>query len=369
MEKILIVGAGLTGCVCANLLANSGYKVSIIDKSEYLGGLCRDAKYLLGNCYLHRFGPHCFHTKQKYIWDFVNRFSKWRDFHLQQMSCVNGKYFHFPINLNTIEEVYQTDVKDQYDVDKLIHDKTYDNPKNFEEYAINDVGTKLYEMFFKRYTEKQWMCKCDQLPPSIYKRVSIRYNKDNDLFQGQYQGLPDEGYNSFFSNLLNHPNIELTLSTEYNYHDSSKDYDYYKIVYTGGYDDLPYRCTYFSLREDRLDTMHSLVSLPQDPSYVRVTNYSIMHPLNIKGLSSNVNARVYDLPLPNNSGELCIPINTLENNVLYLQKRDEFMKLHPKAILIGRLATYKYLNMDEAIDQCFKILSKEQLIDLSQYIK
>ena len=368
-RKILIVGAGLSGCTCARLLAEEGYAVSIVEKDISLGGLCRDMIFHTGNCFIHRYGPHIFHTKQEYIWNFVNRFSKWRDFHVQQMSCIDGKYYHFPINFNTIEEVYQTDVKDKDDVDKLIHDKKYDDPKNFEEYAINDIGTKLYEMFFKNYTEKQWKCKCSELPAEIYKRVGIRYNRDNDLFQNQFQGLPNQGYSAFLANLVDHPNISVMVNYNYDYTNPFTDSGYDNVIYTGGYEGLPYRCTRFSLRKEHYNRDYHLLSLPNDKEAVRRTNYTSMHPISPDTNVKAIDVCIYECPEANNSRIPCIPINTLENNMLYLQKRHEFMNLHPKAILIGRLSTYKYMNMDETIDQCFKTLSKENMIDASKYFK
>lgn len=367
-QKVLIVGAGVAGCTCARLLAENNIQVVLIDKNTDIGGLCRDIKYYTGNCYYHRFGPHFFHTFNKDIWDFVNRFSDWGGNHLQQKSLIDGYYYHFPINMNTIEEVYQTDVSTKEDVDHLIHDKVYDNPKNFEEFAINDIGTKLYEMFFKSYTEKQWQCECHKLPASIYKRVGIRYNRDNDLFQKQYQGVPTEGYSAFMQRLIDHPNIDFKPMQEYDPNDKYEDDNYSRIIYTGGYEGLPYRSTEFVMKRDAYDESCSVLSLPQDKFCIRRTNCSTMHPIDLEQ-SSAAALCVYEYPLSNNAGALCVPINTTENNILYLQKRDEFMKLHPTAILIGRLSTYKYMNMDETIYQCFKILSKENMIDISQYFK
>lgn len=366
-KRILIVGAGLAGCTCARLLADD-YSITLIDKSPELGGLCKDMKLITANCYYHRYGIHVFHTKKKYIWDFVNKFMKFREYHLQQRSLIDGFYYHFPVNLNTIEEVYQTDVHSESDVNKLIHDKKYTNPKNFEEYAINDIGTKLYEMFIKSYTEKQWQCSCDKLPSSVYKRVSIRYNRDNDLFQNQYQGLPVEGYTNFMYSLIQHPNIEFIPMMEYNYFDTSEDNKYERIIYTGSYEGLPYRSTQFIMRADQLSEDYSLVSLPQDSFYVRRTNCTSLHAIDPNNTSAS-SICVYEAPMKNNSGALCLPINTQDNGFLYMKKRFEFMNLHPSSILVGRLSTYKYMNMDETIDQCFKTLSKENMIDASKYFK
>lgn len=367
-KKILIVGAGLAGCTCARLLAEIGHSITLIDKCSDLGGICRDIKLEENNCYYHLYGPHCFHTKKEYIWDFVNRFSKFREWHLQQMAYRDGKFYNFPINLNTIEQVYNTDVNSKEDVDALIHNKFYPYPNNFEEYAINDVGTKLYEMFFKEYTEKQWQCSCDKLPSSIYKRVGIRYNRDNDLFQNQYQGVPEDGYSGFLFNMIQHNNIDFIPLAEYNPDDTYIDHKYDVVIYTGGFEGLPYRSTAFVKGVDRLNSKHPLVSLSDDETYTRRTNYSTFHPID-PNKKNDVDVCMYEHPLPNNSDPILLPINTLENNMLYLIKREEFKKLHPKAILIGRLASYKYFNMDDTIDNCFKTLTSEGLIHLSVYFK
>ena len=361
-KKILVVGGGLAGCTCARLLAETGHTVVLREKQKHIGGICRDIQVNACNCYLHLYGIHCFHTKYKSVWDFVRRFDKFNNFHLQQMSEINGKLYHFPINFNTIEEVYGTHVYNKKDVDKIIKSISL-SETNFENCAINDIGYTLYEMFVKPYTEKQWKTSCDKLPVSIYKRIKIRYNRDNDLFQKQYQGLPINGYSVWLNNMLNHTNIYVETETEYKH--SSENWD--NIIYTGSFTELPYRCTEFIHQEVLSNNKYPLISLPYDKAFTRFTDF-FFHPIDKNKISEN-HCVTYEQPINDNISVPLYPIETKENMLKYNDSKNKYLNKHQNTILIGRLASYKYLNMDDTIVQCINILAKHNLIDRNKLLE
>ena len=212
--KILIVGSGISGATCARILAESNNKITIIEKNAYIGGSCFDYLSEDLSCYIHKFGPHIFHTNNETVWKFITRFSTFNNYVHCVYTKVNNNIFTFPINLNVISKLYNKNVYSKEDVDNIIHDKYFENPKNFEEAAINSVGTKIYEHFIKNYTEKQWNCSAKDLPIEIFNRINIRYNFTNDYFPNQYQGQPIEGYTNLIKNMLNHKNITLILKPE-----------------------------------------------------------------------------------------------------------------------------------------------------------
>ena len=154
--NVLVVGAGLAGCTCARLLAEQNNTIIILDKQDHIGGICYDYLSEDKSCYIHSFGPHIFHTNNKEVWNFVNKFSDFNEYVHRGISLYNDKLYSFPVNFNTIYQVFGKRVYSSKDVDILIHDIIIENPKNFEEAALNAVGSKLYKIFIKNYVIKQW---------------------------------------------------------------------------------------------------------------------------------------------------------------------------------------------------------------------
>lgn len=361
-KKILVIGGGLAGCTCARMLADTGHTVILREKQKYIGGICRDQRMDTYNCYLHLYGIHCFHTKHKEIWDFIRRFSEFKDFHLQQMSEVNGKLYHFPINFNTIEEVFGKRINTKEDADKLIKDASLPET-NFENCAINDVGITLYGMFIKPYTEKQWKMPCNKLPVNIYNRIKIRYNRNNDLFQNQYQGLPKNGYYHLFNKMLSHPNICVETKIEHK-NNSLEKWD--TVIYTGAFTELPYRCTEFVNQIIETHNKYPLISLPYNKDFTRFTDF-FFHSINQNKIIEK-HCIIYEKPKENNTDIPLYPIITNKNIKKYDEAKEKYLSKFQNTILIGRLATYKYLNMDDTIMHCYKILSENKLIPYNYFV-
>lgn len=366
-QNILVVGAGLAGCTCARLLAEAGHQVYVIEKEKQIGGICRDERDEQHNCFVHSCGPHLFHTNEKWIWDFVNRFGKFRELKHKVMAYARSRehkeirrYFEFPVNYNTLTEFFEATIATEKAAMKYMKPLKIDNPKNFEEACLAAVGEEIYRMFFKGYSETQWRRKCTELPADLLSRVPIKFNKDPYLFPDTYQGLPEEGYTKLMENMLNHENISVYLDTPFEKFNEPNAYD--AVIYTGGFEGLPYRSTRFIIVESH-DEKYPVVNLPEHLAFTRRTNYSLLHKIDPEKKARPDYMVGYEMPAKDNECNTLLPITTKENVEKFKDASTEFLRKYPNAILIGRLATYQYLDMDDVIDQCYSVLYGHQLID------
>ena len=351
--NVLVVGAGLAGCTMARLLADAGHIVYIIEKEKEIGGICRDVKDVTHNCYAHQFGPHIFHTDNERVWEFVNRFTHIREYKLQQKSLSYGKFYDWPLNLNSLEMRFDTSNLTPDRAHRLMGLKYHGSePTNFEEACIQDVGEELYRQFFYDYTKTQWQREPKTLPISFYKRCPIRYNREADLFPDKFQGMPDEGYTQMMLNMLDHDNIfDYPETTFENYISEVDETSLDLIVYTGGFEGLPYRSTMFNFAYEEHAYQYPVLSLPDHLVCTRKTNYSLFHPIDPKK-DVRCQCVCYEMPQRDNQWNQLLPIPTEENIAKYNEVSTAFLKEHKNAMLVGRLATYKYLDMDEVIEQC-----------------
>lgn len=346
--KILIVGSGISGSTCARILAENNNKITIIEKNAYVGGSCFDYLSEDSSCYIHKFGPHIFHTNNETVWKFITRFSAFNNYVHCVYTKVNNNIFTFPINLNVISKLYNKNVYSKEDVDNIIHDKYFENPKNFEEVAINSVGTKIYEHFIKNYTEKQWNCSAKDLPIEIFNRINIRYNFTNDYFPNQYQGQPIEGYTNLIKNMLNHKNITLILNTDFFNFNVNK---YDLILYSGSFNNLEYRSIYFKHYTLDINNNFSVLNTPEDKNITRITNFNILHKLN----DTNIFNYCEEYPAKNNEFNELYPIRNEKNLKIYNYESNKLKEKYKNIIFIGRLGLYCYYDMDKAIENCFFI--------------
>lgn len=244
--NILIVGAGFSGAVIAQQLAQTGlHKILVIDERSHIAGNCFTSRDAETNVMEHVYGPHIFNTSNKKVWDYINRFGEFMP-NINRVKAVTAEgVFSLPINLLTINQLFgkQMDPRQAKEFVKALGDKTITEPANFEEQALKLVGKKIYETFFKDYTIKQWGCDPKELPASILKRLPIRFTYNDNYYNSKYQGIPKDGYTKVVDNLLNHPDIEVKLNTTYN-KAWNANYDY--VFYTGPID------AYFSYSEGRL---------------------------------------------------------------------------------------------------------------------
>ena len=231
MKDILIVGTGISGSTLANKLANN-YHVTIIDKRDHIGGNCYD--YYDNDILMNKYGAHIFHTNNETVWNFVNTFCEWIPWIHKVIGKINDQYFPIPVNIDTVNILLKKKLNNNLINEFLINNKkSYDNPINSEQIAINNVGYELYNLIFKEYTFKQWHKYPSELDRSVLARIPVYNNYNTNYFNDTYQALPKYGYTYFIQKLLNHPNITVKLNTEYT---KDMNNNYSKIFFTGPID-------------------------------------------------------------------------------------------------------------------------------------
>jgi len=357
---VLIIGSGMSGSTVARILAEAGKKVLVVEKHKHIAGHCHDYKDEYGIT-VHTYGPHIFHTVHKNVWDFVNRFSSFTYYQHKVLSYADGRLIPFPINRDTLVEVFGInigihEVKDF--LEKEVKKSSFnDPPKNFRDVIVSQVGEKLYEMFFKNYTKKQWGRDPEELSPEVAKRIPIRENRDNRYFSDPYQGIPSQGYTKMVEKMLDHENISILLGVDY--FDLKDELKAELIVYTGpldrffdySYGKLEYRSLELELKtlEQEYYQPVAVVNYPNDYDWTRITEYK--HFLNEKSEKTTV-----CFEYPKAEGEPYYIVMTEDN----MNKREKYMKEVTKLektgkyIFVGRLAEYKYYNMDQVIAEAMK---------------
>lgn len=215
--QVLLVGAGLSCAVIGRRLAEAGHRCRIIDARDHIGGNCHTSRDPETGVLMHVYGPHIFHTDDAEVWDYVNRFTEFMPFQNRVKSTTQGAVYSLPINLLTINQFFGRTMRPDEARDFIAAqaDLSIDEPQNFEEQALRFVGRDLYEAFFKGYTEKQWGCSPTELPASILKRLPVRFNYDDNYFFHRFQGMPRDGYSPMIAAILDHPNITVELETPY----------------------------------------------------------------------------------------------------------------------------------------------------------
>lgn len=359
---VLVAGAGLAGATAARLLAEKGKRVLVVERRKQLGGNCYDYMNDHGIT-VHLYGPHIFHTNQKAVWDFLNRFAKFNSFQHQVLSFAEGRLIPFPINRDTVCDVYGVDIAvDQVHafLAKEASKATFNTPpENFRDAVVSQVGERMYELFFKNYTRKQWEKEPEELSPEIANRIPIRENRDPRYFSDRYQGIPVQGYTKMIQNMLAHDNISLMLNSDFF---EIKDVVAHEMtVYTGKLDSffnyqhgqLDYRSVDFRFETLEIETYQpaAVVNYPNDYDFTRITEFKHM-----TGEKNKATTLCYEYPAA--SGEPCYVVINKEN----MDKRGRYLKevesleKNGKHIFVGRLAEYKYYNMDQVVDAVMKKL-------------
>lgn len=358
----LIVGAGLSGSVLAERLTSIGEKVLVIDKRSHVGGNCYDY-YDEAGVLVHKFGPHYFRTNYEEVEKYLSRFTEWRKYEYRIRSYVNGKLYPIPINRDTLNSFFKINLSTDEEAERFLESKRIkiDKPKNAEEQVLAAVGRELYEAFYKNYTIKQWGVKPTELDASVTARIPVRTNTDDRYFDDRFQAMPLEGYTKLVENLLR--GVEVRLNTDYRrVKDKIK---YNKLIYTGPIDEffdykygrLPYRSLRFEFESFDMEFYQdfSQINYPNDYEYTRIVE--IKHATGQKIPRTTI-VKEY----PKSVGEPFYPIPNPRNHELYLKYKEEASKLK-NTYFIGRLAEYKYLNMDQvcknALDLFNNVLSKE----------
>lgn len=358
MYDFLIVGAGLAGCVAAERLATKGCRVLLVEKRNHIGGNVYDY-YNEAGILVHAYGPHIFHTNLKHVWDYLSHFTEWRHYQHRVLAFVDGMKVPFPVNLDTINMLFGhsmavEQLKNYYE--QLQKAACIDAIRNARDMAISRVGEELYEKFFKNYTKKQWDLWPEELAPDVTARIPLRINRDPRYFTDRYQGVPKYGYTYMLQKMLENKNIHIMLNTDYK--EILDQIKFKKLIYTGPIDyffdyafgKLPYRSLCFEFETLPIEQYQEAgtVNYPNDYDFTRITEY--------KHLTGQIHpwttiVREY----PTAEGEPYYPILRSENNELYLKYAEKASQMK-NVFFVGRLAEYRYYNMDAVVDRVLKLL-------------
>jgi UDP-galactopyranose mutase len=359
MEKydILIVGCGLSGVVIAERFANiQNKKVLIIDKRDHVGGNVYDYIDEDTNILMNKYGAHLFHTSNEQVWDYINKFDKWVRWDHEVIGKIGNSLINIPVNINTVNTLCNQSITTTEEMNKWLAENQikYDIIDNSEKMAKSRVGTVLYDKIFRDYTYKQWGVYPEELDASVLARIPIRNDFDNRYFNDKYQALPEKGYTNFINKLLYNNNITVQLETDYFDFIKNSDYTFEEVIYTGPIDmfykdqnleKLEYRSIDFTIEKHynmNYFQSNSVVNYPEiDIPYTRIVEYK--HFLNQESKDTVIVKEV-----TTNEGEPYYPVPNKKNMELYEKYRD--LTLKEKNIhFLGRLANYKYFNMDTAI--------------------
>jgi UDP-galactopyranose mutase len=359
MFDYLIVGAGFAGSVIAErLAAGSDKKVLLCDKRPHIGGNAYD-HYNEAGILVHKYGPHIFHTNSREVFEYLSRFTEWRPYQHRVRASVDGQIVPIPINLDTINSLYGLSLT-SFEVEEFFKKvaEPVERVKTSEDVVVSKVGRELYEKFFRNYTRKQWGLDPSELDASVTSRVPTRTNRDDRYFTDTYQAMPLHGYTRMFENMLDHPNIKIMLNCDY--HEIENEIPFGEMIYTGPvdayfdycYGQLPYRSLEFKHETHDTPVYQSaaVVNYPNDHLYTRVTEFKYL-----TGQEHAKTSIVFEYPKA--QGDAYYPVPRKENAELYA-KYKALADRTPKVNFVGRLATYKYYNMDQIVAQALTTYGK-----------
>jgi UDP-galactopyranose mutase len=369
--KYLIVGAGLWGSVLAERIASvRGEPVVVIDRRDHIGGNCRSHVNSQTGIECHVYGTHVFHTQNEEVWTYLNSFTGFNAYRHKVLTEHAGRLYPMPISLGTVNAFYGLSLK-PFEVEDFIRAETAPediwNPQNLEEKAVYCVGRRLYEAFIKGYTQKQWNKKPDELPTDIITRLPVRNNYNFDYFEGPWQGLPLCGYYNLFKKMLSHQNIAVHLGVDYKDIAETVPTDC-NVFYSGALDEFfDYRLGVLEWRSLRFeetimpyaDYQGTAVVNQSDSSvpFTRTHEYRHLHPERNYTTKNTVIAREYPQDFTGDE-ERCYPINTPANQKLLHEYQKMSERVSPHVIFGGRLGSYRYLDMDAAIEQALQIFNE-----------
>jgi UDP-galactopyranose mutase len=358
MFDYLIVGAGFAGSVLAERLARGSHKkVLVCDKRTHIGGNAYD-HYDDSGILVHKYGPHIFHTNSLGVFEYLSRFTKWRSYEHRVLARVDGMNLPVPINLDTVNRLYGLNLNP---VTLQAYYETLAEPttkiKTSEDVVVSKIGRELYEKFFRGYTRKQWGLDPSQLDASVIARVPVRTDRDDRYFTDTYQSMPLHGYTRMFENMLDHKNINIILNT--GYRELLKEVKFRKMIFTGPIDEffdyrfgkLPYRSIEFKHETIGAEVFQEapVVNFPNEHDYTRITEFKYL-----TGQYHPKTSIVYEFPQA--EGDPYYPVPRQQNAALYAKYKD-LTQSTKDVFFAGRLATYKYYNMDQVVAQSLKIYS------------
>jgi len=356
MYDFLIVGSGLFGSICARELTDKGYKVCVIENRNHIGGNCYTSNR--DGINVHEYGPHIFHTSNDEVWEWINQYVKFNDFKLRPVANYKGEIYSLPFNMWTFSKLWN--ISHPYQAQQIVKEQSshIDEPTNLEEQAIKLVGTDVYYKLIKGYTEKQWKKDCKELPKEIIKRIPVRFTYNNNYFNDVYQGIPIGGYTQIFEKLLN--GIDIRLETDF-FKDELPTYK--KLIYTGPIDryfnyefgKLEYKTSTFDHK--RLDIDNYQGTAMMNYTELEIPYTRIIEHKHFENTQSDLTWVSWELPTEYIVGktEPYYPINDNKNNSIYLKYKEKANKLN-NVLFGGRLAEYKYYDMDDVIESALNFI-------------
>ena len=363
LKKILIIGAGFSGAVIARELAEAGHVVEVIDGRNHVSGNCHTERDAQTGVMVHVYGPHIFHTDNERVWNYIQRFGQFMPYVNRVKTIAKGKVYSLPVNLHTINQFFNVALRPN-EARALIEEKANHEiiePKSFEEQALKFVGNELYEAFFKGYTLKQWGTDPQNLPASILKRLPLRFNYDDNYFNHKYQGMPEHGYTEIVQAMLSHPNISVTLGQKLTRDEVRARSDVSHVFYSGPIDAwfdfangrLGYRTLDFERGEAEGDYQGGAVVNygDQEVPFTRISEHKHFAPWETH------ESTVYFKEYSRACGEQDIPYYPIrlveEKNML--SEYVDLAKREPNITFVGRLGTYRYLDMDVTIKEALEV--------------
>jgi UDP-galactopyranose mutase len=352
MFDYLIVGAGFAGSVLAERLARgAGKRVLLVDRRPHIGGNAYDC-YNDAGILIHKYGPHIFHTNSREVFEYLSGFTRWRPYEHKVQASVDGQLVPIPINLDTINRLYGLNLTSR-DMEAFLASvaEPRESIRTSEDVVVSRVGRELYEKFFRGYTRKQWGLDPSQLDSMVTARVPVRTNRDARYFADTYQAMPLYGYTRMFENMLDHRNIKILLNCDYR--EVIDDVEYDKMIYTGPVDEffdyrygkLPYRSLEFDFQTVDREWVQpvAVINYPNEHLYTRVTEFK-----HLTGQENPKSTLVYEYP--QDEGDPYYPVPRPENAEIY-KKYQALAETATGVHFVGRLATYKYYNMDQVVAQ------------------
>ncbi|MDB5218947.1 MAG: UDP-galactopyranose mutase [Myxococcaceae bacterium] len=358
MFDYLIVGAGFAGSVCAERLASLGRTVVLCDQRHHIGGNAYD-HYDDAGILVHKYGPHIFHTAARRIYAYLSQFTAWRPYEHVVQAHVDGKLLPFPINIDTVNELYGLAL-DATSIEAFFAERAESiaHPRTSEEAVVGKVGRELYDKFFANYTRKQWGLDPSELDAAVAARVPARVNHDRRYFTDEFQVMPLHGYTRMFERMLDNRNIRIVLNTDYR--EIVNEVRFRRMIYTGPVDSffdhrygrLPYRSLEFEFvtHEQEVRQPAAVVNYPNEHAYTRITEFKYL-----TGQTHPKTSLVYEFPRA--EGDPYYPVPRRANAELY-RRYKALADATPQVHFVGRLATYKYYNMDQVVAQALALVEQ-----------